>query len=66
MRHRNAVMNLAVIRRAAVSVAVHWIKRCRNPRQATLSGFYNFMSAKNSKMAFKLVTASKQVRLSNL
>ena len=42
VRHRNAVMNLAVIRRAAVSVAVHWIKRCRNPRQATLSGFYQF------------------------
>ena len=66
VRHRNAVMNLAVIRRAAVSLAVNWIRRQPNRRQATMSGFYDFMSAKNSKMAFKLVTASKYIRLSNL
>jgi hypothetical protein len=66
VRHRNAVMNLAVIRRAVVSVAIDWIRRQPNRRPATLSGFYDFMSAKNAKMAFKLVTASKHVRLSNL
>ena len=66
VRHRNAVMNLAVIRRAAVSLAVNWIRRQPNRRQATMSGFYDFMSARNSKMAFKLVTPSKHVRLSNL
>jgi len=31
-----------------------------------MSGFYDFMSAANSKMAFRLVTASKHVRLSKL
>jgi hypothetical protein len=66
VRHRNAVMNLAAIRRAVVSLAVHWIRRHPNRRQASMSGFYDLMSAKNSKMAFKLVTASKHVRLSNL
>lgn len=66
VRHRNAVMNLAVIRRAVVSVAIDWIRRQPNRRLATMSGFYDFMSAKNSKRAFKLVTASKHVRLSNL
>jgi predicted transposase YbfD/YdcC len=66
VRHRNAVMNLAVIRRAVVSVAVDWIRRQPNRRQASLSGFYDFMTSRNSKMAFKLVTASKHVRLSNL
>jgi len=66
VRHRNAVMNLAVIRRAVVSVAVNWIRPQPNRRQATMSGFYDFMSARNSKMAFKLVTPSKHVRLSNL
>ena len=48
VRKPNAVMNLAVIRRAVVSVAVHWIGRCKNRRQATMSGFYDFMSAHNS------------------
>lgn len=51
-----AALNLAVMRRAAVSVAVHWIKRCRKARQATLSGFYDFMSAHNHQKAFALVT----------
>jgi len=59
VRNRNAALNLAVIRRAVVSVAVHWIGHCQNPRQATLSGFYDFMSAENNKRAFKLLTTCK-------
>jgi hypothetical protein len=66
VRQRNAVMNLAVIRRAVVSIAIAWIRRQPNRRQASMSGFYDCMLAKRSKMAFKLVTASKHVRLSNL
>jgi hypothetical protein len=53
-----AVLNLAMIRRATLSLAVHWIQRCRQPRQATLPGFYDFMSAKNARKAFTLVTVS--------
>jgi hypothetical protein len=63
VRKPNAVMNLAVIRRAVVSVAVHWISHCHNRRQATLSGFYDFMSAQGGKKAFQLVTASKSAWL---
>ena len=59
VRHRTSALNLAVIRRAVVRVAVYWIKRCRNPRQATLSGFYDFMSAHNCKKVFSLVTVCK-------
>lgn len=66
VRHCNAVMNLAVLRRAVVSVATDWIRRQPNRRRATMSGFYDFMSAKSSTMAFKLATASKHVRLSSL
>jgi len=66
VRHRNAVMNLAVIRRALVSLAVDWSRRQTNRRQASMSSFYDSMSANNSKMAFRLVTASKHLRLSNL
>ncbi len=66
VRHRNTVMNLAVIRRAVVTLAIDWIGRQPNRRLATMSGFYDFMSAQNSKTAFKLVIASKHVRLSKL
>ena len=59
VREPNAVMNLAVIRRAVVSVAVHWITQCKNRRQASMSGFFDFMSAQTGKKAFSLVTASK-------
>jgi predicted transposase YbfD/YdcC len=59
VRKSNAVMNLAVIRRAVVSLAVHWIGRCKDRRQASMSGFYDFMSAQGGKRAFKLVTVSK-------
>lgn len=58
VRKANAVMNLAVIRRAVVSVAVHWIGHCKNRRQATMSGFYDFMSAQAANKAFKLLTVS--------
>jgi hypothetical protein len=57
VRHRTSALNLAMMRRAVVSVAVHWIRRCRNPRQATLSGFFDWMSAQQSRRAFSLVTA---------
>jgi predicted transposase YbfD/YdcC len=58
VRHRTAAFNLGMMRRAVVSVAVHWIKKCPNPRKATMSGFFDFMSAKQSQKAFSLVTAS--------
>jgi hypothetical protein len=57
VRHRTSALNLAMMRRAVVSVAVYWIRRCRNPRQATLSGFFDWMSAQQSRRAFSLVTA---------
>lgn len=59
VRNRNAALNLAVIRRAVVSLAVHWIRHCKNPRLATMSGFYDFMSAENNKKALKLLTVCK-------
>src|SRR5438093_862087 len=59
VRNRTAALNLAVIRRAAVTMAVHWIRHCKNPRLATMSGFYDSMSAEHNKNALKLVTVSK-------
>jgi hypothetical protein len=59
----HAALNLAVIRRAVVSVAVHWIRHGKDKRLATMSGFYDTMSAQNGKKAFKLVTTCKPSRL---
>ncbi|MDD4308723.1 MAG: hypothetical protein PHU53_07970 [Thermoplasmata archaeon] len=59
VRNPTSALNLAMIRRATISLAVHWIQRCRNKRQATLRGFYDFMAGKNTKKAFSLVTVCK-------
>ena len=59
VRHPRAALNLAMIRRATISVAIHWLRRCPDPRQATLRGFYDAMTAKNARKAFSLVTACK-------
>lgn len=59
VQHRTAALNLAVIRRAVVTVALRWIRHCKDKRRATTSGFYDFMFAQNNKKAFKLVTTSK-------
>jgi predicted transposase YbfD/YdcC len=56
VRNRSSTLNLGMIRRAAVSIAVHWIRKCPNPRQATMSGFFDSMDAKESRKAFSLVT----------
>ncbi|MBI5388133.1 MAG: hypothetical protein HZA90_26000 [Verrucomicrobia bacterium] len=57
MRHRTSALNLALLRRAALSVAVPWIQRARPRRHATTRGFFDRMSAGQSQRAFSLVTA---------
>lgn len=54
-----AALNLAVLRRAVVSVAARWIRQGKDKRRATMSGFYDAMSAHNGKKALKLVTVCK-------
>jgi len=65
VRHPTSALNLAMIRRAVVSIAVSWIRECRNPRKATLSGFFDCMAAKQSQKAFSLVTARYSTALSH-
>jgi hypothetical protein len=65
VRNRTSALNLAMIRRAVVSVAVCWIKQCPNPRKATLSGFFDFMAAKQAQRAFSLVTTRYSTALSH-
>jgi predicted transposase YbfD/YdcC len=56
VRLPTAALNLAMMRRAVISCAIHWIQSCRHRRKATLSGFYDFMRAHQSKKAFSLLT----------
>ena len=59
VQHPVAVLNLAMVRRATISLAVQWIRHCQNKRKATLRGFYDAMSANNAQKAFSLVTTCK-------
>ena len=59
VRHRVSALNLAMVRRATQSVAIHWIERQPNKRQATLRGFYDEMAKNNGRKAFSLVTVRK-------
>ena len=65
VRHPTSALNLAMIRRAVVSIAVFWIRKCPNPRKATLNGFFDCMAAKQSQKAFSLVTARYSTALSH-
>lgn len=57
VRQPRAAFNLAMVRRATISVAIHWMQCCGKKRGATLRGFYDAMAAKNARKAFSLVTA---------
>jgi predicted transposase YbfD/YdcC len=54
-----SVLNLAMIRRATLSIAIDWIRHCPSPRQATLPGFYDAMSRKGRRKALSAAIASK-------
>ena len=58
VRTLNAAWNLAMFRRLSVSFGIHWIRHQRDPRQATLSGFYDAMKANRNRVALNLITAA--------
>jgi hypothetical protein len=57
VRTPTSAWNLAMFRRLSVSFAIHWIRHQPDPRQATLSGFYDAMKADRARIAFHLLTA---------
>ena len=58
VRTMRSAWNLAMFRRLSVSFAIHWIRHQRDPRQATLSGFYDAMKADRARRAFNLIAAA--------
>jgi len=59
VRNRNAATNLGLFRRAALSLARHWIERQRDPRKATTNGFLGTMARHNSELAFRIALSKK-------
>ena len=59
VRHPTSVLNLAMIRRAALSLGIRWIQECRHPRQATLQDFYDAMASHHRRKALSLLTSRK-------
>ena len=59
VRTFNSAWNLGMFRRLALSLAIHWIQRQPNAREATLTGFYDAMGANKARKAFALVTAAR-------
>ncbi len=58
VRTLKSAWNLAMFRRLSVSFAIDWIRHQRDPRQATLSGFYDAMKADRARRAFNLIAAA--------
>jgi hypothetical protein len=56
VRHRTSALNLAMLRRVALSVAIHWIRRHPPRRRPTTTGFFDAMRAQQRRRAFSLVT----------
>ena len=56
VRTPKAAFNLCLFRRASMSFAIHWIKRQKNKRLATTSGFYDAMRQNGFRKAISLVT----------
>lgn len=59
VRNRKSAHNLGLFRRAALSLARHWIDLQPNPRQATTNGFFGEMKRNRSEIAFRIVTSKK-------
>ncbi len=59
VRTRNNAHNLGLFRRAALSLARHWIDHQSNARKATTNGFIGAMRKDGSELAFRLVMSKK-------
>jgi len=59
VKNRNSAYSLGLFRRAAISLGIHWIRHQKNPRKATMNGFFDQMSLKNSAIPFRIALSKK-------
>lgn len=59
VRNRKSAHNLGLFRRAALSLARHWINHQPNARLATTNGFFGVMKKNKCELAFRVVTSKK-------
>jgi hypothetical protein len=59
VRTPTAALNLAMMRRAALSLAMVWMEQQRDVRQATLKGFFDAMKAPGARQALAVVCAQR-------
>jgi len=57
VRNRNALLVLGIVRQAALSIYLHWRKRFKNKRQATVKNLPDAMNKFNNRLAFATITA---------
>jgi hypothetical protein len=48
---------LGIVRQAALGIYLHWRKRFKNRRQATVKNFPDAMNKFNNRLAFATITA---------
>jgi len=65
VRNRNSAHNLGLFRRAALSLARHWIDHQPNARKATTNGFFGAMKKNRSELAFRIANSKNPSWLPN-
>lgn len=66
VRTPDNLLNLAMFRRMAVTLAIAWCQRQTNPRLATTNGFIDAMSRENARPALRLALSRQRTARKNL
>jgi len=66
VRTPDNLLNLAMFRRLAVSLAIAWCRRQKNPRLATTNGFIDAMSRDNARPVLRVALCHQRAARRNL
>jgi hypothetical protein len=66
VRTPDNLLNLAMFRRVAVTLAIAWCRRQKNPRLATTNGFLDAMSRENARPALRVALTRQRTARRNL
>lgn len=66
VRTPNNLLNLAMFRRVAVTLAIAWCRKQKNARLATTNGFFDAMARGNARLALSLLLSTQRTARRNL